>query len=450
MRTALLMTTAVVLSLSMPGLAAAQQAQPTQPNQTVQQAAPGGQAESAEVRRAKDTIRQAREDLEQARADLQQPGDAGQQARNRVHDALRQLEQAAADLRQDDAYRQVGTQLEERSRTAMATIESGSAVNDEGMRAIEDVEATIIVVEEQGGAQQRSDAEGAQISVEQANPQIDVRQPPPQVAVQQPEPQVQVQQRQPEVTVQQRQPEVQVQQPPPEVTVHQPRPEVTVRQPEPEVTVRQREPEVTVQAQQPDVQVQQPRPEVTVQQPRPEVTVQQPQPEVTVDQPRPEVAVEQSGQPEVRVEQSEQAEVQVDRQSDQQARPLDRSQSDLAVIQPGQDSAAAGDTGIRGWPAGMSVDDLMGRDVHSAAGENIGDVQDVIVDPQSGRVHQVVVGIGGFLGIGQRDVALDYNRLSFDPARDALTVDATREQLEAMQEFENDGTMTSLRERGTR
>lgn len=48
--------------------------------------------------------------------------------------------------------------------------------------------------------------------------------------------------------------------------------------------------------------------------------------------------------------------------------------------------------------------------------EEIGDVQDVLID-QDGNIRGVIVGVGGFLGIGDRDVALGLDQLGF--ARDA-------------------------------
>ncbi len=50
----------------------------------------------------------------------------------------------------------------------------------------------------------------------------------------------------------------------------------------------------------------------------------------------------------------------------------------------------------------VRLSDLIGMDVRNARGENLGDVQDVVVDAENGRVSYVVVGIGGFLGIGEK------------------------------------------------
>ena len=50
----------------------------------------------------------------------------------------------------------------------------------------------------------------------------------------------------------------------------------------------------------------------------------------------------------------------------------------------------------------VRLSELIGMDVRNARGENLGDVKDVVVDTENGRVAYAVVGIGGFLGIGEK------------------------------------------------
>jgi len=69
----------------------------------------------------------------------------------------------------------------------------------------------------------------------------------------------------------------------------------------------------------------------------------------------------------------------------------------------------------------MMASDLIGTKVISANNESIGDINDVIVD-RNGQAIAAVVGVGGFLGIGEKDVAVPFKSLEF----------ATREQVNAM------------------
>lgn len=60
--------------------------------------------------------------------------------------------------------------------------------------------------------------------------------------------------------------------------------------------------------------------------------------------------------------------------------------------------------------------DLEGKDVYDTAGENIGSISDVLLS-ENGEVMAVLVGVGGFLGIGQKDVAVSMDALEFGPGK---------------------------------
>ena len=81
----------------------------------------------------------------------------------------------------------------------------------------------------------------------------------------------------------------------------------------------------------------------------------------------------------------------------------------------------------------MTVGDLNGTDVMDANGDSIGAITDVV---QGAGEGEAIVGIGGFLGIGQYDVALPLSDLSYNPADEVISVTLTREQLEAMPEYD--------------
>jgi len=66
----------------------------------------------------------------------------------------------------------------------------------------------------------------------------------------------------------------------------------------------------------------------------------------------------------------------------------------------------------------LMASDLIGTRVVSANNESIGDINDVIVD-RKGQVMAVVVGVGGFLGIGEKDVAVPFGSLDFAGDRQA-------------------------------
>jgi sporulation protein YlmC with PRC-barrel domain len=89
-------------------------------------------------------------------------------------------------------------------------------------------------------------------------------------------------------------------------------------------------------------------------------------------------------------------------------------------------------------PTEMRASKLIGSKVRNTANENVGDINELIVD-KDGKVVAAVVGVGGFLGIGEREVALDFKLLNikYDPSAMTqsgaitVTVNATKDSLKA-------------------
>ena len=69
---------------------------------------------------------------------------------------------------------------------------------------------------------------------------------------------------------------------------------------------------------------------------------------------------------------------------------------------------------------------LMGLDVYNEANEKLGDINELILD-KNGKVAAVVIGIGGFLGMGEHDIAVSMDKLKFmeEPVRTSSTAPAT-------------------------
>ncbi len=102
----------------------------------------------------------------------------------------------------------------------------------------------------------------------------------------------------------------------------------------------------------------------------------------------------------------------------------------------------------------ISANDYIGKQIYNAGDESIGKVNNLILE-ENGGIVAAVVGVGGFLGIGAKDVALPMSKVSM--TRDAtnndvrLTTTETAEALQAAPEFktlgdkqaETDATTTS-------
>ena len=77
---------------------------------------------------------------------------------------------------------------------------------------------------------------------------------------------------------------------------------------------------------------------------------------------------------------------------------------------------------------------LIGIDVYNETNEKIGTIEELIVD-KSSRVENVVLGVGGFLGMGKHDVAIRVNNFKLVEGKITLP-GATQDAVKAMPAFE--------------
>jgi len=256
--------------------------------------------------------------------------------------------------------------------------------------------------------------ERTQVMVEQRRPQVTVQQSQPTVTVDQKRPTVQVDQSQPTVTVDQKRPTVNVTQPQPEVTVQQAQPTVNVTQPQPTVRVEQAQPKVSVTQPQPKVSVQQAEPKVRVEQAQPRVMVEQAKPKVEVDQADPKVKVEQAD-PKVKVDRQAGADVNRINPDRERGTPVERAQN---VGDSGQPMVGVAVVDVeRTWADGqpiemnrMRAEEILGRDIVNLRGNEVGDIEDIVI-ARGGNDLFAVISVGGFLGIGDKDVVVPFSEL---------------------------------------
>ena len=89
---------------------------------------------------------------------------------------------------------------------------------------------------------------------------------------------------------------------------------------------------------------------------------------------------------------------------------------------------------------------ILGREVRSAANEDMGRVVDVIVD-REGTVRAAVIDFGGFLGVGSRKIVVDWGALGFwrvANKRDSITLELTKAQVAAAPEYKEDAPVIVL------
>jgi sporulation protein YlmC with PRC-barrel domain len=89
---------------------------------------------------------------------------------------------------------------------------------------------------------------------------------------------------------------------------------------------------------------------------------------------------------------------------------------------------------------GHLASQLIGKSVYNGTGndaQNIGDVNDLVLG-KDGKVASVVVGVGGFLGMGQKNVAIDYQQVQWQQRNGAwnIVVPTTADELKALPDFD--------------
>jgi hypothetical protein len=85
----------------------------------------------------------------------------------------------------------------------------------------------------------------------------------------------------------------------------------------------------------------------------------------------------------------------------------------------------------------QEVQPILGREVRSTADEDMGRIVDVLVDG-AGQVRAAIIDFGGFLGVGNRKIAVEWKALHFVPAASkqyGIVLELTRDQVKPAPEY---------------
>jgi sporulation protein YlmC with PRC-barrel domain len=80
----------------------------------------------------------------------------------------------------------------------------------------------------------------------------------------------------------------------------------------------------------------------------------------------------------------------------------------------------------------LSTATLLGTDVRNPLGEEIGEIRQLMIDPQTGRVQYAVVAMGGFLGLGEKDILVPWRAMGLARDGNSLVLNVSRELLQDM------------------
>jgi sporulation protein YlmC with PRC-barrel domain len=94
-------------------------------------------------------------------------------------------------------------------------------------------------------------------------------------------------------------------------------------------------------------------------------------------------------------------------------------------------SSATNEQAITSLPSGaLPISDYYNQSVYDNQDNKVGDVNDLLVD-KDGRIGAAIVGVGGFLGAGEKNVAVPFNALKLTEknGKRYLVMDTTKEAL---------------------
>lgn len=78
---------------------------------------------------------------------------------------------------------------------------------------------------------------------------------------------------------------------------------------------------------------------------------------------------------------------------------------------------------------------VLGAAVESTDGERIGSIDDILLEPDSGDINAAIISVGGFLGFGSKDIAVEWSELQINWDAREVVLAMSRDQLEEYEEF---------------
>lgn len=78
---------------------------------------------------------------------------------------------------------------------------------------------------------------------------------------------------------------------------------------------------------------------------------------------------------------------------------------------------------------------IMGTDIENAAAENIGEIEDLVIERGTGRITHAVITSGGIAGIGAKKIAVPFGRLTYNTPDEKFLASITEGEIESAPEF---------------
>jgi sporulation protein YlmC with PRC-barrel domain len=98
----------------------------------------------------------------------------------------------------------------------------------------------------------------------------------------------------------------------------------------------------------------------------------------------------------------------------------------------------------------LSTRTLLGDKVVNSQGEHLGEIKELMIDPQTGHVGYAVLSFGGFLGMGDKLFAIPFRALQLKADRKEFVLDVAKDKLQTAPGFDkSDWPQSADRQWGT-
>lgn len=86
----------------------------------------------------------------------------------------------------------------------------------------------------------------------------------------------------------------------------------------------------------------------------------------------------------------------------------------------------------------LSATSIIDTDVRNMQGEDLGNIEDVMLDLDSGCVNYAVLSFGGILGLGDKLFAVPWQAFDVDPDNETFVLNVSKDRLESAPGFDKD------------
>lgn len=91
----------------------------------------------------------------------------------------------------------------------------------------------------------------------------------------------------------------------------------------------------------------------------------------------------------------------------------------------------------------ISASSIIGDSVKNTKGEDLGKIEELMIDTTDGEVNYAVISFGGFLGMGDKLFAVPLEQMSLNTEKKCLILDVPKEKLEKAPGFDKDNWPSS-------